>query len=36
LKEMDEETLKSFSTESHIAPELLKRMVEILKNLSVN
>ncbi len=36
LKEMDEETLRSFSTESHIAPELLRRMVEILKNLSIN
>ena len=36
LKEMDEETLKIFSTESHIAPELLDRMVAILKNLSIN
>ena len=36
LKEMDEAKLKVFSTESHIAPELLDRMVAILKNLSIN
>jgi len=36
LKEMDAEALKVFSAESHIAPELLGRMVEIVKNLSIN
>ena len=36
LKQMDEETLKNFSTESHVAPELLRRMVEIVKNLSIH
>jgi hypothetical protein len=36
LKEMDGEALKIFSTESHIAPQLLDRMIAILKNLSIN
>jgi hypothetical protein len=36
LMEMDDEKLKVFSTESHIAPELLDRMVAILKNLTIN
>ncbi len=36
LKELDEETLGTFAKESAIEPELLDRMVAILKNLSVN
>ncbi|HLQ78295.1 MAG TPA: hypothetical protein VK210_13130 [Terriglobia bacterium] len=36
LKELDEETLRSFANESKIQPELLDRIVAILKNMLVN
>lgn len=36
LKELDEETLKTFAEESKIEPELLDRMVAIVKSLSVS
>ena len=36
LKELDEDSLRTFAKESEIQPELLERMVAILKNLLVN
>ena len=36
LKEYDEATLAAFSNDSKIEPELLGRMVAILRNLSIN
>jgi len=36
LKELDGESLATFANESKIEPELLARMVAIIKNLSIN
>src|SRR5678816_3393583 len=36
LKDLDQETLDTFAKESEIKPDLLDRMVAILKNLSIN
>ena len=36
LKELDDESIGTFANDSKIEPELLSRMVAILKNLSIN